>query len=157
MSSISVIYALIFAAGWFGAMFIALSSRLKALPKVGVIVFLVVLAAAAFYLAGRSGLSPFSFRSEQTLGPAENNVVFGIVGIVGAIAGIIGSYLFRVDARQIHFWELLRPLTFCPVTLIPVIKMVETSNDTTFLGHVLLFCLAYQTGFFWERLLKEGS
>jgi hypothetical protein len=158
ISLVSGLYALVFVVALLAALFVCLSSSLSGILKIVFVFFLVAFAGASYFLAGRSGLSPFSFRTGQTLGSSKDNILFAVTGIVGAVAGVVGSYFFRVDPNKINYRDLLRPLAFCPVTLIPVIKMVEAADDTTFLGYVLLFCLAYQTGFFWERLLKaEGS
>jgi hypothetical protein len=157
ISTISWFYALLFSVGCIAAFYFSFSANINSRLKLVFAAFLLILAGASFFLAGRSGLSPFSFTNNQTLGPSGDNVFFAITGVAGAVGGIVGSYFFRIEPGRINYRELLKPLSFCPVTLIPVIKMIEAANDTTFLGYILLFCLAYQTGFFWERLLKADS
>jgi hypothetical protein len=159
-SWIPIVYAAAFAIALVLALTITWSSSLNRTQKGVLAVALVAIGGLSYYLGGRSGLSPFTVSGSLWFGsdkPESGNISLTLTGIAGAIAGTVGSYFFRADAKTIDYRGILKPLAFCPITMIPVIKMIESANDKTFLGHALLFCIAYQTGFFWERLLKSNE
>ncbi|WP_156886627.1 hypothetical protein [Rhizobium gallicum] len=154
-STFTIFLAVVFAMSIVSAIVLIALSSFSWLAKFAFTLAILSIGMMCYYFAGVSGLSPFSFSTRETLGPSES-VVSAVLGMVGAIAGVIGSYFFRTESNSYRVRDLLRPLSFCPITLIPVIKTVEASDDSTFLGLALLFCISYQTGFFWERMLKEN-
>jgi hypothetical protein len=110
----------------------------------------------AFLLASRTGISPFSTRGVTHFGDSSQWLSIS-VAIVGAVAGVAGSYLFNLGDQALRWRSLARPLATTPLVLIPTIKLVESSGEQTPLALILLFALSYQNGFFWERLLKPAS
>jgi hypothetical protein len=109
--------------------------------------------AMAYLLATDSPISPFSRSSVISLG-REPTTISIVVALLGAIAGVFGSYFFNLAPAKVHIRSLLRPLTASPLVIIPTIKLVESAGDPNPLAYTLLFALSYQNGFFWERLLK---
>ncbi|MGR9249955.1 hypothetical protein [Rhizobium leguminosarum] len=116
-----------------------------------VVVFILVV--LAIYLS-TSPSSPFGSTARSTLGP--DDVTYSVlVGVVGALLGVVGSCLSKLGGRRLSLHYFYKPLAASPLTLIPVIKLIEASDGRDLLTLLLLFALSYQTGFFWERLLNE--
>jgi len=81
-----------------------------------------------------------------------------VIGIVGAVLGVVGSVLFKADTAALTFRRFLAPLAAAPLTIVPNIQMIKSTPDAaSFTELALLFSLAYQTGFFWERLLHNSD
>jgi hypothetical protein len=111
--------------------------------------------AMAYVLAVGSKVSPFGSSNPISFGGVESDATPVIVGIGGAIAGVIGSYFFTTNLSAFRWSALVRPLCTVPLVLIPTVKLIGAANDGTILSLLLLFGLSYQNGFFWERLLRQ--
>jgi hypothetical protein len=121
------------------------------------LVGLFAIAFAAIAIISRSSpASPFTTSSEILLGADYVNYPV-IVGLGGALLGVIGSYFFKLADRKFSWRELLPPICASPFTIIPVIKLIEANRSSDQLSLLLLFGLAYQSGFFWERLINSGK
>jgi hypothetical protein len=100
----------------------------------------------SFLTTDVSRLSPFGSTGQIPFGGAEDARPI-IIGIIGAVLGVLGSCL--------TYTVLVKPLCTIPLVLIPTIKLITAANDGTILSLLLLFALSYQNGFFWERLLRQ--
>lgn len=148
------LYLLAFLVSGLAAIFFIARSTIGPYQKLAVGVGVLVLLAAAYYFGGDVGVSPFSLPTSVGLGPEGSQLGAIAIGVVGAVLGTLGSVLFSKPASLPPVADFLKPLSACPLTLIPVIKLIESAGEQNPLSMLLLFCLSYQTGFFWERLLK---
>jgi hypothetical protein len=148
------LYVLAFLVSGIAAIFFILRSTLGPYQKFAVGVGVLVLLVAAYYFGGKVGVSPFSIPTSVGLGPGSPQLGAIAIGVAGAVLGTLGSVLFSKPAAMPTAADFLKPLSACPLTLIPVIKLIESAGEQNALSMLLLFCLSYQTGFFWERLLK---
>jgi hypothetical protein len=152
----SAILLIAFAISIFCAIFFVVRSPRSVVVKTTTIVSVVALAALAYFLATTSPISPFSRSLGASFGAADNHTIASVcISLVGAIGGVFGSYIFNLGTSNISLRALLRPLSACPLVIIPTIKLIESTSDDTVLSYLLLFALSYQNGFFWERLLKN--
>ncbi len=100
--------------------------------------------------------SPFSLGRVITFGLTEDLTnLLAVVG--GSIAGVVGSVYFKAGRLTVRLQQFVRPLACTPLTLIPLLKLVEGLETITVLGIATLMVTSYQVGFFWERLLAERS
>jgi hypothetical protein len=136
--------------------FFAWKSRHTVVFRLAVIGATLAFAAMTYLLATNSALSPFSRPSGIGFGVEDRaTIVSVIVALVVAIGGVFGSYFFNIGKGKISLRGLLRPISASPLVIVPTIKLIESAGDPNLLAYILLFALAYQNGFFWERLLKE--
>jgi hypothetical protein len=133
----------------------ALSSRRSTAAKATIVAGTLAFSLFAYLLATTSTISPFSRSSGVSFGADDHLNMSIVIALVGAIGGVFGSYLFNLGGGSFNVRGLLRPLSACPLVIIPTIKLVESASDRSALAYILLFALSYQNGFFWERLLKR--
>jgi hypothetical protein len=152
----SAVLLIAFAMSIFCVIFFVIRSTHSVLVKAATIAIVFTFAALAYFLATSSPISPFSRPPGTSFGTADNATIASIgISLVGAVGGVFGSYIFNLGTSNISLRALLRPLSACPLVIIPTIKLIESTNDETVLAYLLLFALSYQNGFFWERLLKS--
>ena len=152
----SIAFAATFVVSCFAAIYFAAFYLESKVEKLAVLSACLALIVGSYVFASSSGASPFAARTAIGLGttPTPYSV---LLGVCGAVLGVIGSIFFKRGKRDLRLKEFVRPLSVCPMTLIPVIKLIESSSEQDLLAFLLLFCLSYQTGFFWDRLLKEAN
>jgi hypothetical protein len=147
-------YLFVFVVSGLAAIFFISRSTVGSYQKLAVGVGVLALLAAAYYFGGKGGVSPFSLPTSIGLGPEGSQLGTIAIGVAGAVLGTLGSVVFSKPASLPMLVDFLKPLSACPLTIIPVIKLIESAGEQNALSLLLLFCLSYQTGFFWERLLK---
>ena len=148
------LYLFAFLVSGVAAIFFIVRSSTGLYQKFAVGLGVLVLLATAYYFGGRAGVSPFSQPTSIGLGPEGSQVATIVVGLIGAILGTLGSVFFSKPASMPTLVDLLKPLSACPLTLTPVIRLIESAGEQNGLSMLVLFCLSYQTGFFWEKSLK---
>jgi hypothetical protein len=122
--------------------------------KAAIVVAALAFGIIAYLLATSSPISPFSRPAGLAFG-TDHSIASIVVALVGAIAGVFGSYLFNLGTAELSLRSFLRPLSATPLVIVPTIKLIESAGDHSALAYILLFGLSYQNGFFWERLLKS--
>jgi hypothetical protein len=136
--------------------FLLLRSDLAAYTRAALVLAVVCFTILAYLLATRSNLSPFGVGGRISFG-GNDQLVPICLAVVGAVAGILGSYFFNLGRKAVRWRGLVPPLVTFPIILIPTIKLVEASGEQSLLTLMLLFALSYQNGFFWERVLKPAA
>jgi hypothetical protein len=147
-------WAIVFLASAVAAVVIAFRTRLPRAGQIALAAFAIVLVLVFYVTAAQSPLSPFG-RGGIAFGVADEASVL-VIGIVGALAGVVGSVFFRLDEKRFNPRDLIKPLATSPLVLIPTVKLFETTGEANLTAFVLLFALSYQNGFFWERMLKQA-
>jgi hypothetical protein len=138
------------------AVFFTLRSRHTIAARLALVGATLLFGLVAYLVATSSTFSPFSRSSSIAFGVGSQATgLFIVVALTGAVAGVFGSYFFKLGNAGFSVRGLLRPLSASPLVIIPTIKLIESAGDPTALAYILLFALSYQNGFFWERLLKE--
>lgn len=151
-----MVAALVFIASACIAIYFIYQAQIPLWWRAILIVAVVLFAVLAYVLATKTDISPFSTSGRISFG-AANQWPSIIIAVIGAVAGVIGSYFFHLGSKSINWRSFIPPLATAPLVLIPTIKLVEASGEQTALGLLLLFALSYQNGFFWERLLKPAT
>jgi hypothetical protein len=146
-------WAVIFLASVIAAVAISFFAPLPRSGRVVIAASAVVLLLVFYLTASESPISPFG-RGGIAFG-IENEIAVLVVGIVGALAGVVGSVFFRLDEKGFNLRDFIKPLATSPLVLIPTVKLFETTGEANLTAYVLLFALSYQNGFFWERMLKQ--
>jgi hypothetical protein len=138
------------------AVFFTLKSGHTITARLAIVAATLLFGLIAYLVATSSTLSPFSRSSSIAFGAnSQATSLFIVVALAGAVAGVFGSYFFKLRDAGVSLRGLLRPLSASPLVIIPTIKLIESAGDPSALAYILLFALSYQNGFFWERLLKE--
>ncbi len=79
------------------------------------------------------------------------------VMLVGICLGILARYIFEADAADtLNWFALLRPLVISPILLLPLIGTLD-EGELQPLQVVSLAVLAFQNGFFWQKILAGLS
>jgi hypothetical protein len=151
-----MLLAIIFLASVIAAVVLLVRSPVPVVARLGLGITLLAFLVLAYFFAAKSKISPFGTSSTIDFGFWDQSLQIGIATI-GAIAGVIGSYFFRIGQEPITWRSFVRPLSTCPIVLIPTLKLVESSGEQTLMTVAVLFALSYQNGFFWERLLKPSK
>lgn len=86
------------------------------------------------------------------------SVMFAVViMLVGICLGILARYVFDADTAETFDWfALLRPLVISPILLLPLIGTLD-EGELQSLQVVSLAVLAFQNGFFWQKVLAGLS
>ena len=75
------------------------------------------------------------------------------VMLVGICLGILARYIFEANAADpLNWFALLRPLVISPILLLPLIGTLD-EGELQSLQVVSLAILAFQNGFFWQKVL----
>jgi hypothetical protein len=151
---VSIALLIVFLASTLFAIVFVLTSRHSIAIKLAIVATSLAFAAVSYLLATSSAISPFSHSSKLSYGLEQGAGSIG-VALFGAIAGVFGSYVFNLGTASFNLRGLLRPLSACPLVIVPTVKPIESASDQSALAYILLFALSYQNGFFWERLLKR--
>ncbi|TIM48778.1 hypothetical protein [Mesorhizobium sp.] len=146
-------YLIVFAIAVLIALVVTIRSQMglmaKAITAVGIIVFAIIC-----YATSSAFFSPFAPHGSRVPFGAVEDTSNLLAAIVGTVGGIVGSVYFKAGGK-LSLVSFLRPLCCAPLTLIPILKLINGTEQLTVLGIATLVVTAYQTGFFWERLLKD--
>ncbi len=126
-----------------------LSSSLSAARKTVLCCSVVGFVTVAYLFAGTSSISPFS-QGANSFGYFDRSLELSI-SIVGIVVGIISTVIF-FDGTRTNISDYLRPLMLSPVVMIPVVEAIPEA-EVSLVSHMLLFCIAFQNGFFWKKVL----
>ena len=74
------------------------------------------------------------------------------VMFLGVLLGIAAKVLF--EKRTFHWTDFARPAAISPIVLLPLIGTLD-SGDVQLLQLVSLFILAFQNGFFWQKVIEN--
>jgi hypothetical protein len=107
---------------------VVLNSRQSISTKVAILVAIVVFAIVTYAFAKSSSISPFA-RSHGVSFGAQNQSLISIgIALVGAIAGVFGSYIFQLGKADFNLRSLWRPLSACPLVIVPTVKLLESAS-----------------------------
>ena len=132
---------------------LVIRSAISMISKILLIGVISAFVALTYILAKKSVISPFSVSNDIPFGSAGENMAI-LVGVAGAVIGVVGSYFFQLGEKNIRWRTLVPPLACCPLTLIPTIELIKAADAKSLISLMLLFALSYQTGFFWERIIN---
>jgi hypothetical protein len=148
-----MISAIVFLVSVILAIFFVIRSEFSLAWRLGLAAAVVIFAVSAYLLATNSAVSPFAASQTLSFGYWDNSVPL-TVGTVGAVFGVVGSYLIKQDRAGFDWRGLIKPLLISPMLIIPTVKLVEAAEEQTFMTMLLVFAMSYQNGFFWERVMK---
>ncbi|MCK1320581.1 MULTISPECIES: hypothetical protein [unclassified Bradyrhizobium] len=155
-----MVYLLLFVISAALTIFLTFRSELPFVGKLGVNIAIATFAFYCLLFAKGVFFNPFN-TGDPTIPFGDKLSDFSplhlLAAIFGALLGIVGSVYFKLGTLRAPLAAFVRPACCAPMTLIPVIKLAESANDTSLLGVATLFLLAYQTGFFWETLLRTTT
>jgi hypothetical protein len=148
-----MLLAIVFTASSIAAIISTIFSPMQQPKKVVISLAIAVIGVAAYILASTSEISPFSQR--QAAFGYFDNAKFIAICVVGVAIGVTASIAWSSQGFKgwSQFW---RPLIASPILPIPVLKAIPNS-ESDILADFILFCLSFQNGFFWEKVLKKND
>lgn len=93
-------------------------------------------------------------RETHHFGPSEELLAVGIM-LAAVLAGIAANHLFYSKGPFV-VREFIKPLLVSPIVLLPLLGSVAGAKLEA-LQFVCFAILAFQNGFFWQRVLADAS
>lgn len=129
-------------------------SNTKLIGRASLIAALIVTSVVMYLFASQSGISPFS-RDAIGFGFWDNTVELSI-GVLATLSGVFAS-IAMTSSEEGLTQRIWRPLIVSPLILLPTLELVEDSGDRTLVSLMLLFSVAFQNGFFWQKVLENDD
>lgn len=93
------------------------------------------------------------FSGLQSFGPSPVLLVAMI--LVAIILGTCAEYLFSLGRKKFSWYKMIRPTLISPILLLPLVGLLQKSNELDALATISLLLVAFQNGFFWREMIEK--
>ena len=96
--------------------------------------------------------------SESYLGAGDYDLA-NLGALAATIVAIVLGAVTKtyIDEKRFKLSKVLLPILLTPLLLLPLVPKITENIDSGLWGLVTVFCLAYQSGYFWTDILKKAS
>ena len=113
---------------------------------------IVILAFLALYFA-----TGYPFQTKVAYGGLDNVVTIALI-YLGVLVGMGCQYFYtRADNVKFSPRGFLKPLFVSPIVLLPLIDIIQKTQDATATEYVTMIILGFQNGFFWRTVLNDAA
>jgi hypothetical protein len=94
-------------------------------------------------------------RTPVAFGELSSLHVLGVM-FAGTVCGVVAHAVFYLESGRFAWLDVLKPLAITPIVLMPLLGSLPWHATLTTMQLVSFTLLAFQNGFFWQKVL-EGA